>query len=324
MSPHPPPSKPGANPVEDDFDWPPPHDDLSVHDLDGAPWSHLQAASNEAFAHRHGEPAPPRPAPRPSRLQLGLVITVSAAMTFAAAWAMREMRHPISLITGPAPAATSTLVAAAEAPAPPPLTIIATYPVVENRGDRLQDDRTNADPDRVQVQPAAAVAEVAPQTAVLDEPRHAASSTSEVPLVTAGPAIDDPMTTAALVADAVPAPAAAPTAPWSARADADIRDLLQRYEAAYDRRDVATAAALWPTLDQRALSRAFASLDRQDVSFEHCRIDASERRGSAVCVGTVRYVPRVGRGVEKEGRITWTFDLARSGEDWRITRLNAR
>jgi hypothetical protein len=87
---------------------------------------------------------------------------------------------------------------------------------------------------------------------------------------------------------------------------------------------VQTAAELWPSLDQRKLTRAFASLDRQDVSFDRCDIDASAERGSAVCVGTVRYVPSVGRGVEKEGRITWTFDLTRSGEDWRIARLSAR
>jgi hypothetical protein len=124
---------------------------------------------------------------------------------------------------------------------------------------------------------------------------------------------------------------AAPAAPPMAEAArytpaAGIRDLLQRYEDAYDHRDVQTAAALWPSLDQRALTRAFASLDRQDVSFDRCDIDvaAAAERGSAVCVGTVRYVPSVGRGVEKAGRITWTFDLARSGEDWRITRLSAR
>ena len=76
--------------------------------------------------------------------------------------------------------------------------------------------------------------------------------------------------------------------------------------------------------DRRALARAFASLDRQDVEFDRCDIDVAGTRGSAVCVGTVRYVPSVGRGVEKAGRITWTFDLARSGDDWRIAGLHAR
>ena len=84
-----------------------------------------------------------------------------------------------------------------------------------------------------------------------------------------------------------------------------------------------TAAALWPSLDQDALARAFAGLDRQDVHFDRCDIDASGARGSAVCVGTVRYVPSVGGATEKEDRITWTFDLARSGEDWRIAGLSA-
>ena len=114
------------------------------------------------------------------------------------------------------------------------------------------------------------------------------------------------------------APSLAPTLPTPASAT-----LLQRYQEAYDRRDVRTAAALWPSLDRPALTRAFAGLDRQDVHFDRCQIDASEARGSAVCVGTVRYVPSVGRAVEKEDRITWTFDLARSGEDWRIAGLNA-
>ena len=83
------------------------------------------------------------------------------------------------------------------------------------------------------------------------------------------------------------------------------------------------AAALWPTVDEGALTRAFAGLDRQDVHFNRCDIDASEARGSAVCVGSVRYVPSVGRAVAQEDAITWTFDLARSGEDWRIAGLSA-
>ena len=105
--------------------------------------------------------------------------------------------------------------------------------------------------------------------------------------------------------------------------DASIRSLLRRYVEAYDHRDVETAAALWPTLDRGALTRAFAGLDRQDVHFDRCDIDAAEARGSAVCVGTMRYVPSVGPDVAKEDPITWTFDLARSGEDWRIAGLTA-
>jgi hypothetical protein len=112
-------------------------------------------------------------------------------------------------------------------------------------------------------------------------------------------------------------------APRADTPDAGIRSLLQRYEEAYDRRDVSAAAALWPSVDETALARTFAALDRQDVHFERCDINASEARGSAVCVGTVRYLASAEGAVEKEGRITWTFDLARSGEDWRIAGLSA-
>ena len=104
--------------------------------------------------------------------------------------------------------------------------------------------------------------------------------------------------------------------------DAGIRSLLARYEEAYDRRDVRAAVERWPTVDQGALTRAFAGRRPAEVHFDRCDIDASEARDSAVCVGTVRYVARSERH-EQEDRINWTFDLARSGEVWRITGLSA-
>ena len=114
-----------------------------------------------------------------------------------------------------------------------------------------------------------------------------------------------------------------PVSPGTDTPDASIRSLVQRYVAAYDHRDVETAAALWPSVDRDALTRAFAGLDRQDLHFDRCDIDAAEARGSAVCVGTMRYVPSVGPAVAREDPITWTFDLARSGDDWRIAGLTA-
>ena len=125
---------------------------------------------------------------------------------------------------------------------------------------------------------------------------------------------------ARLAAPEAPAAAAAP----DATPEDGIRSLLQRYEDAYDRRDVAAAAALWPSIDRPALTRAFDGLADQDVHFDRCDIDAAAARGSAVCVGTVRYRPNVGNGAERANRITWTFDLARTGDDWRIDRLSAR
>jgi hypothetical protein len=105
--------------------------------------------------------------------------------------------------------------------------------------------------------------------------------------------------------------------------DAGIRSLLARYEEGYDRRDVRAAVELWPSADQGALTRAFTAPVRQNVHFDRCDIDTFGARGSAVCVGTVRYVANIESGVEQDQRIAWTFDLARSGEDWRIAGLTA-
>ena len=140
------------------------------------------------------------------------------------------------------------------------------------------------------------------------------ASRRPVPIV-AGPIALDPVATNPGLANGA--------SPGTDTPDASIRSLLRRYVEAYDHRDVETAAALWPTLDRDALTRAFAGLDRQDLHFDRCDIDAAESRGSAVCVGTMRYIPSVGPAIEKEDPISWTFDLARSGEDWRIAGLTA-
>ena len=121
--------------------------------------------------------------------------------------------------------------------------------------------------------------------------RCARAAAGPAPIAT-GPIALDPVTTNPGLANRA--------SPGTDTPDASIRSLLQRYVEAYDRRDVETAAALWPTLDRGALTRAFAGLDRQDVHFDRCDIDAAEARGSAVCVGTMRYVPSVGPAVEKE------------------------
>ena len=118
-------------------------------------------------------------------------------------------------------------------------------------------------------------------------------------------------------------PAPSNEAPGGDAAVDGIHSLLRRYEEAYDRRDARSAAALWPTVDEGALTRAFAGFDRQDVRFNRCDIDAFEARGSAVCVGSVRYLPSVRGAIVQEDAITWTFDFARSGEHWRIIGLSA-
>jgi hypothetical protein len=229
-------------------------------------------------------------------------------------------------IEAPVPAeagAPATVVTSVPLPTPPdanvdgPLareTIRLTYPVDE--------PRTEVGPGRAE--PEALAPPTAPDAAsaagTVVEARRTDAPVDTIPADAAAAGLRPPdAALGAAAAVPLPSPVATTLAP-----SAVIEGVLRGYEDAYDRRDVDAAALLWPSLDRRALTRAFASLDRQDVEFERCDIAVDGARGSAVCLGTLRYVPTVGSGGERTGRITWTFDLARTGEAWRIAGLRAR
>ena len=291
----------------DDFEWPPSGDELSVYDVGPDPWQSVQVAASDAFQARRRESAPraavaPRvqgitsrpPVPRVSRL---IVAAIAAGVVGAAAivgWSLFRVTPPsppvpVETVHHPAPAAIP----------PPRLKIVATYPVEMLPVDRAASTVSSAGAGATVAGPGGVDAPGIPVApAAL---HHTLAGVTPIDAPGAGVAAGDV------------------TTPENA-----IRSLLVRYEDAYDRRDVAAAAALWPSLDRPALARAFAGLAGQDVDFDRCDIDATAVRGSAVCVGTVRYRPSVGNGAERSDRITWTFDLARSGEDWRIDRISAR
>jgi hypothetical protein len=77
-------------------------------------------------------------------------------------------------------------------------------------------------------------------------------------------------------------------------------------------------------VDKTALQRAFSDLSAQTLRFERCSVAVDEESGSATCSGTARWVPRVGSQGPKREERTWRFELARNGEDWIITRAEAR
>ncbi len=75
---------------------------------------------------------------------------------------------------------------------------------------------------------------------------------------------------------------------------ASVREALSRYGAAYSRLDAAAALAVWPSVDARALGRAFAELRSQRVTFDDCDIAVDGSRARAACRGATTYVPRAG------------------------------
>ena len=158
------------------------------------------------------------------------------------------------------------------------------------------------------------------------------------PAVAIAPAevVPPPATTTpdAVAEVAPPAPAARTVAPDpnsgvspARRFDAEsasLASIVRSYERAYDRLDAAAAAALWPSVDERALARAFARLQTQDLEFDNCTFAVSDNEATAQCAGKLQYSRRIGDPSLKSERHVWTIEFVRMGESWHIVRITAR
>ena len=113
-----------------------------------------------------------------------------------------------------------------------------------------------------------------------------------------------------------PAPAAEP-APSGPSQDSVVRNVLSRYASAYNALDVNAATRVWPGVNRGALARAFDGLASQQVSLGDCRIDVAGAKAQARCAGRATWTPKIGSGTRTESR-SWTFELARAGNDWQI------
>lgn len=136
-------------------------------------------------------------------------------------------------------------------------------------------------------------------------------------------AVSSPAAAAPARSSTAPPPSPAP-APSPARDDRlAIRSALSRYESAYNRLDVDAVRSIWPSLDQRALARAFDNLTAQRVALQDCNVDVSGSTARANCSGNASWTPKVGGG-ERSASRKWTFDLSESNGAWRITHVQAR
>ena len=119
---------------------------------------------------------------------------------------------------------------------------------------------------------------------------------------------------------AIAAPAAiVPTA----NDEEQVKEVLDRYRAAYERLTARSARDVWPEVDEAALARAFAGLRSQKLTFDDCDLAVSGNSASATCHGSTRYVPKVGsQDPCIEPRI-WSFRLRKNGTDWKIESMRA-
>jgi hypothetical protein len=103
-----------------------------------------------------------------------------------------------------------------------------------------------------------------------------------------------------------------------------VEEVLRRYARAYGDLNASAARAVWPTVDEKALTRAFQNLASQDVSFDDCDIDIRGAVANASCRGQASYAPKVGNRERRTEPRTWRFELRRESDGWKIENAEAR
>ncbi|MGH9309747.1 MAG: hypothetical protein ACRD1U_10260, partial [Vicinamibacterales bacterium] len=98
-----------------------------------------------------------------------------------------------------------------------------------------------------------------------------------------------------------------------------VRAALTRYENAYSTLNAAAASAVWPSVDRRALARAFEDLSSQTITLGRCAVRMDAGVAHADCAGNASWTPKVGGGTQRAAR-RWRFELKQNGNDWVIVR----
>ena len=223
---------------------------------------------------------------------------------------------PPSALPKPAAAgrpATSRVVAAAPrspipAPAPKPAAAPVSTPAPAPRFAAVTPRRDVEPPPpvtpRVTVDVRDCGAVVTPAPAPSAPPPPAAAARPE-PLAKAAPSPATPTPVAAVLTD-------------GASDEDDIRSTLTRFRTAYSKLDAGAARDVWPSVDARALERAFQSLKSQDLRFDSCKMTVTGARAQAACKGRAVYVPRIGDQSPRYTSREWNFELRKADERWTI------
>ena len=103
-----------------------------------------------------------------------------------------------------------------------------------------------------------------------------------------------------------------------------IEVVLGRYRSAFNRLDASSASAVWPSVDEKSLAKAFERIENQNVAFDSCEIEIGGVDAQANCRGTARYVPKVGSRAPRDEARRWKFNLRRTGDGWVIDQVAAR
>jgi len=104
-----------------------------------------------------------------------------------------------------------------------------------------------------------------------------------------------------------------------------VENALDRYRLAFNTLDAAALKSVWPTVDARALARAFGQLRSQEITFADCQMtpNSTDSHVGVTCRGSIRFVPRIGRRVERVEPRRWQFVLRQLGGEWRLETVDS-
>ena len=104
----------------------------------------------------------------------------------------------------------------------------------------------------------------------------------------------------------------------------EIQRALGQYRSAYQLLDAQAARAVWPSVDVKALARAFDSLTSQELAFDTCLFEITGEAATAQCRGSATYTPKIGGRTARLEPRQWTFHLRKVDESWKIQTVQAR
>jgi len=152
-----------------------------------------------------------------------------------------------------------------------------------------------------------------------------APTSAIAPPSTPSPATNSPNRVRAIPRAVPDAPSAVVAAPSKREVDTHaIEAVLGRYRNGFNSLSASSVSAVWPTVDEKNLAKAFERIEDQHVSFDSCEIDIGGVAAQANCRGTARYVPRVGSRTPRDEARRWTFNLRRASDGWVIDRVVAQ
>jgi hypothetical protein len=221
------------------------------------------------------------------------------------------------------------------APPPPPLLAarqIGSGSPIATSGALETLLRRDDDVTFVAAEPAAALETPHAPFATLEPPRiedriDLPPSPVTEPLVLPPAAVPPPQALPAPIAS-TPAQAAAVfvgAAPGAVVVDdaAQVREVLQKYRAAYERLDARSVHAVWPGVNESALARAFEGLESQSLTFKACDVQLRGSTAAVACTGSARYVAKIGSQEPRVEPLAWNFTLRKNASEWQIESARA-